>query len=47
RSALLHGREATLFAGCGIVADSDAELEYAEVGLKLRPLLAALEGSTR
>ena len=44
RSALLCGAEAALFAGCGIVADSDPEAEYAESCLKLRPLLAALGG---
>lgn len=42
RSALLRGKQATLFAGCGIVADSDPEREYAESALKLRPMLAAL-----
>jgi isochorismate synthase len=42
RSALLHANTATLFAGCGIVADSDPEREYAESRLKLRPMLAAL-----
>ncbi len=42
RSALLHGTEATLFAGCGIMADSDPEREYAEAALKLKPMLAAL-----
>src|SRR5258707_2621065 len=44
RSALLHGNRATLFAGCGIVADSDAEREYAEASLKLKPMLSALTG---
>jgi isochorismate synthase len=44
RSALLHGAEATLFAGCGIVAGSDPDREYAESCLKLRPVLAALGG---
>ena len=44
RSALVHGAEATLFAGCGIVADSDPAAEYAESCLKLRPMLAALGG---
>ena len=44
RSALLHGAEATLFAGCGIVAGSDPEREYVESCLKLRPVLAALGG---
>jgi isochorismate synthase len=42
RSALLRGRDATLFAGCGIVADSEPAAEYAELGWKLRPMLAAL-----
>ena len=42
RSALLAGREATLYAGSGIVADSDPEAEYAETCLKLEPMLAAL-----
>jgi isochorismate synthase len=35
RSSLLAGRTATLFAGCGIVADSEPESEYAESCLKL------------
>jgi isochorismate synthase len=43
RSALVRGDTATLFAGCGIVADSDPPTEYAEWGWKLRPMLAALE----
>ncbi|MDR7544017.1 MAG: isochorismate synthase [Armatimonadota bacterium] len=42
RCALLGGREAVLFSGCGIVADSDPEAEYAESRLKLRPMLSAL-----
>jgi isochorismate synthase len=42
RSALLTGSEAILFAGCGIVADSDQEQEYIETCLKMRPMLAAL-----
>ena len=42
RSALLRGPEATLFAGCGIVADSQPAAEYAESRWKLRPMLAAL-----
>lgn len=43
RSALLHGSEAALFAGCGIVADSDPEREYAESCLKLRSVLSVLQ----
>ncbi len=42
RSALVRGDAATLFAGCGIVADSCPAAEYDETRLKLRPMLAAL-----
>jgi isochorismate synthase len=42
RSGVVAGDRATLFAGCGIVADSDAESEWVESGLKLRPMLRAL-----
>lgn len=42
RSALVNGDQATLFAGAGIMADSNPESEYAETGLKLKPMLAAL-----
>jgi isochorismate synthase len=42
RSALLSGRSASLFAGCGIVADSQPTAEWDETNLKLRPMLAAL-----
>ena len=42
RSALVQGSSATLFAGCGIVAESNAAAEYAESDWKLRPILAAL-----
>jgi len=42
RSALVRGREAWLFAGSGVVADSDPEWEYAETMLKLRPMELAL-----
>lgn len=42
RSALLHGDEAVLFAGCGIVAGSDPDQEYEESRLKLRPMISAL-----
>lgn len=42
RSALLARNEATLYAGCGIMADSDPEREYVESNLKLRPMLWAL-----
>jgi isochorismate synthase EntC len=42
RSALLAGAQATLFAGCGVVADSDPEAEYAESRIKLRVMLRGL-----
>jgi isochorismate synthase len=42
RSALVRGSSATLFAGCGIVADSNPEAEYRESNWKLRPMQAAL-----
>lgn len=44
RSALVRGSEAALFAGCGIVADSDPESEYAESCLKTQVMLRALAG---
>ncbi len=42
RSGLIDGGEATLFAGCGIVADSDPQTEFAESCLKLQVMLRAL-----
>jgi isochorismate synthase len=42
RSALLSGGAASLFAGGGIMADSDPTAEFDETTLKLRPMLAAL-----
>jgi isochorismate synthase EntC len=42
RSALMDGDRATLFAGCGIVADSVPDDEYAESELKLRAMRDAL-----
>ena len=43
RSALVNGNEAVLFAGCGIVGDSDPISEFHETALKFRPMLAALQ----
>lgn len=45
RSAVIAGRDATLFAGCGIVAASDPDREFAESLVKLRPMQAALAAS--
>jgi menaquinone-specific isochorismate synthase len=44
RSGLIQGKEVSLFAGCGVVADSNSESEYLETGLKFRPMLRALGG---
>jgi menaquinone-specific isochorismate synthase len=43
RSAVARGDVATLFAGVGIVADSDPDREWDEVDLKYRPVLDELE----
>jgi len=43
RSAVTSGKSATLFAGNGIVADSDPDEEYEEVQLKYLPILDELE----
>lgn len=42
RSCLLAGRRALVYAGAGIMLDSDPQLEYQETDLKQRSLLAAL-----
>jgi salicylate biosynthesis isochorismate synthase/menaquinone-specific isochorismate synthase len=42
RCGLIADRTATLFAGCGIVADSDPAHEWEESRLKLRTMLEAL-----
>ena len=44
RTALLRGSRAWLFAGNGIMGDSDPDAELEEVSLKLRPLAEALGG---
>ena len=42
RSAVLDGARASMYAGAGIVADSDPGAELAETQLKLQALLAAI-----
>jgi len=42
RSALVEGTTATLFAGCGIVGESDPVNELAESRLKLKVMRRAL-----
>ena len=44
RCGLLEGNAARLFAGCGIVADSDPDAEVAEAQSKFVPMRDALEG---
>ena len=44
RCGQLSGRQARLFAGCGIVAGSDPAAELAEAQAKFRPMQDALEG---
>lgn len=44
RCALLRGRIAHLYAGCGIVHDSDPAAELAESEVKLQALLPVLAG---
>jgi menaquinone-specific isochorismate synthase len=43
RSAHLDGPRARLFAGCGIVADSDPAAELAEAQAKFRPVQQAID----
>jgi isochorismate synthase len=43
RSGLLTGNSVTLFAGCGIVADSDPDSEYEESCLKLQVMFQSLK----
>lgn len=45
RSALIEGPQARLFAGCGIVGDSDPAAELAETETKLQALLPVLSQS--
>jgi menaquinone-specific isochorismate synthase len=44
RSAEINGNRVRLFAGCGIVADSDPEAELAEAQAKFVPVRDALGG---
>ena len=44
RSAEIHGDTVRLFAGCGVVADSDPESELAEAQAKFVPVRDALSG---
>ncbi|MEZ4552620.1 MAG: isochorismate synthase MenF [Dehalococcoidia bacterium] len=46
RSALVRGERAWLFAGAGIMGDSEPEAELAEIEWKFAPLSAALAGGS-
>ncbi|HLR64191.1 MAG TPA: isochorismate synthase [Pseudogracilibacillus sp.] len=43
RSGLIKPLEASLFAGCGVMGDSDPEMEYEETNVKFMPMLHMLE----
>ena len=45
RCAVARGRHWRLFAGAGIVAGSDAAMEWEESGIKFEPVLRALKAS--
>ncbi|WP_042143024.1 isochorismate synthase MenF [Paucisalibacillus sp. EB02] len=44
RSGLIQGDKASLFAGCGVVKESDPETEYEETRIKFLPMLTILGG---
>src|SRR5699024_11386837 len=44
RSGLIQGDEASLFAGCGVLKDSDVESEYEATNIKFLPMLTVLGG---
>jgi menaquinone-specific isochorismate synthase len=46
RSGLIQGQEVSIFAGCGIVEDSDPSLEFNETSIKFKPMLHALGGTS-
>ncbi|MDF7626656.1 isochorismate synthase [Lactobacillaceae bacterium L1_55_11] len=45
RSMMVTNQRARLFAGAGILADSNAEEEWAETNLKFKPMTELLEGT--
>ncbi|MFS0644317.1 isochorismate synthase [Siminovitchia sp. 179-K 8D1 HS] len=45
RSGLMKQDEVFLYAGCGLVADSEPEDELKETGIKFQPMLQAMEGT--
>lgn len=47
RCGVFDGEMGWLYAGCGIVAGSDAASEYDEIDMKLQTILSAFEGKER
>ncbi len=47
RSALLSNNKLIAFAGCGIVEDSDPEVEYKETELKLKPIMSLFQNENK
>lgn len=45
RSGLIRGTSASLFAGCGVMRDSDPQMEYEETNVKFLPMLHVVEGT--
>lgn len=45
RSGVIEGNHATLFAGCGIVGDSNPVSEYEETKIKFKPMLSGIGGN--
>lgn len=43
RSGLIKGKDVSLFAGCGVMKDSDPQMEYEETNIKFLPMLRVLE----
>lgn len=44
RSGLIQGDEASLFAGCGVLKNSNVDTEYEETNIKFLPMLTVLGG---
>ena len=47
RSAILNKKKITAYAGCGIVQDSDPDLEYTETELKLKTIQNLLKNENK
>ena len=43
RSGLVQNDEVSLFAGCGVMRDSDPDMEFQETNVKFLPMLNVLE----